>query len=133
MSAMSNYLENFILDYILGGLGGSPNAVWLALYTSNPGEDNSGAEVPLGGSPTNGYARQEARFNAASGGTTSNASALTFGPCIGEDWGTITHWALFDTEIAGNMLIYGALDVSRNVTVGDTLTFAAGDLDITAD
>ena len=132
MTQASNYLENTILDYILSGLGGSPNTLWLALYTSNPGEDNSGTEVEIGGSPTNDYARQEVRFGAASGGSASNTPAVTF-PVALEAWGTITHFALFDTVIAGNMLIYGPLTTSRTVNAGDTISFAAAALVITAD
>lgn len=132
MTQASNYLENTILDYILGGLGGSPNAVWLALYTSNPGEDNSGIEVETGGSPTNAYARQEVRFGAASGGSANNTLAVTF-PAALDGWGTITHFSLFDTELAGNMLIYGPLTTSRTVNAGDTISFAAAALVITAD
>jgi hypothetical protein len=49
----------------------------------------------------------------------------------GGSWGTITHFAIFDALTSGNMLFYGALTASKVVGDGDTLEFAATDLDIT--
>ena len=74
MSAMSDYLENEILDHILGtGSYTMPSAVYIGLSTGSFGDDNSGTE--LSGS---GYARVAATFNAAASGTADNASAVQF-------------------------------------------------------
>jgi hypothetical protein len=65
MSAMSDYLENEILDHILGtGAYTMPTTVYVGLATASFNDDNSGTE--LSGS---GYARQSAAFNAAASGT----------------------------------------------------------------
>ena len=72
MSAMSNYLENEILDHILGtGSYTMPSAVYIGLSTGSFGDGNTGTE--LTGS---GYARVSATFNAAASGTADNASAM---------------------------------------------------------
>jgi hypothetical protein len=73
----------------------------------------------------------EAAQGAAASGTAANAAQETF-TASGGNWGTITHWGLYDAETNGNLLIYGALDASRTINDGDSLTFAAGAIDITA-
>lgn len=127
MSAMSNYLENEILDHILGtGAYTMPSTVYVGLSTGSFGEDNSGTELT-----GNNYSRVSASFSAASGGTTSNSGALEFAAATG-DWGAITHFGIFDASSSGNLLIHGALSASKTIATGDILRFAAGDLDVTA-
>jgi len=122
MSAMSNYLENEILDHILGtGAFTHPSTVYVGLATATFGEGNTGTE--LSGS---GYARQSATFSAASGGTTSNSSAIEF-PAATGSWGTVSHFGIFDASSSGNLLIHGAFSAS-----GDILKIDTGDLDVTA-
>lgn len=49
MTALSNYLENKLLDAVLAGVPfTSPTKVYVALFTSNPGEDGTGTEVTGG-------------------------------------------------------------------------------------
>lgn len=130
MSAKSNYLEEEILDHILGKTARNwtpPADLYVALSTANPTDDASGLVEPSG----NGYARQAVSFNAAGAdGATENTAQLTFGPCTTTSWGTITHFAIFDAATNGNMLYYGQLTASKTIDVSDSLVVAAGDLDI---
>jgi len=127
MSAMSDYLENEILDHILGtGAYTMPTSVYVGLSTGSFNDDNSGTE--LSGS---GYARQSIAFNAASSGTADNSGAVDF-PAATGSWGTVSHFGLFDASTSGNLLIHGALTASKTVATGDILRIAAGDMDITA-
>ncbi len=127
MSAMSDYLENEILDHILGtGAYTMPTAVYVGLSTGSFNDDNSGVE--LSGS---GYARQSIAFNAAASGTADNSGAVDF-PAATGSWGTVSHFGLFDASTSGNLLIHGALTASKFVDTGDILRIAAGDMDITA-
>jgi hypothetical protein len=127
MSAMSDYLENEILDHILGtGAYTMPTTVYVGLSTGSFNDDNSGTE--LSGS---GYARQTAAFSAAASGTTSNSAAIEF-PAATGSWGTVSHFGIFDALSSGNLLIHGAFSASKSVTTGDILRISAGDLDITA-
>lgn len=127
MSAMSDYLENEILDHILGtGAYTMPTTVYVGLSTGSFNDDNSGTE--LSGS---GYARQAIAFNAASSGTADNSGAVDF-PAATGSWGTVSHFGLFDASTGGNLLIHGALTASKAVATGDILSIAAGDMDITA-
>ena len=127
MSALSDYLENEILDHILGtGAYTMPSSVYLGLSTGSFVDDNSGTE--LSGS---GYARKVASFGAASSGTASNDAAIEF-PAATGSWGTITHFGIFDASTSGNLLIHGALTSSKVIESGDILKVAVGDMDITA-
>jgi len=127
MSALSNYLENKLLDHALGTASYTMPTVYLALYTSDPTDADTGTEVSGGG-----YARQAVSFNAASGGSASNSSDITF-PQATADWGTITHIGLRDASTGGNLLWYGALDVAKTINNGDTFEISAGDLVVTLD
>lgn len=128
MSAMSDYLENEILDHILGtGSYTAPAAVYVGLSTGSFADDNSGTE--LSGS---GYARVAATFSAASSGTTSNSAAIEF-PAATGSWGTVSHFGIFDASTAGNLLIHGAFTASKVIASGDILKISAGDLDVSAD
>ena len=127
MSAMSDYLENEILDHILRNAAYAPaSTVYIGLSTGSFADGNSGTE--LSGS---GYTRKSIAFDAASGGTTDNTSAIDFPTATGS-WGTVSHWGLFDAASSGNLLIHGAFSASKAVATGDILRIAAGELDITA-
>lgn len=128
MSAMSDYLENEILDHILGtGAYTAPSTVYIGLSTASFSDDNSGTE--LSGS---GYARQSATFNAAASGTADNSAAIEF-PAATGSWGTVSHFGVFDAASAGNLLIHGAFTTAKTIETGDILKISAGDLDISAD
>ena len=128
MSAMSDYLENEILDHILGtGSYTAPTTVYVGLSTGSFADDNSGTE--LSGS---GYARVSATFSAAASGTTSNSAAIEF-PAATGSWGVISHFGIFDASSAGNLLIHGAFTASKVIASGDILKISAGDLDVSAD
>ena len=126
MAAMSNYLENKVLDYVLRDQADwAPAAVYLSLHTANPDEDGSGAECS-GGS----YARQAITFNAAhaTAGTIDNSSDEEFTNMPGC---TVTHIGVWDASTSGNLLFFGAVTASKAVGAGDTISLSAGSLDIT--
>jgi hypothetical protein len=126
MSEMSNYLETKILDYVLRDTADwAPTTVYLALHTADPAEDGSGAEVS-GGS----YARQACAFDAthATGGNTANTSAESF---TGMPACTVSHIGIWDHASAGNLLFYTAVDSSKAVGSGDTISVAAGAVTVT--
>ena len=90
MSAMSDYLENEILDHILStGAFTMPSNVYVGLSTGSFGDDNSGTELT-----GNNYSRVSASFSAASGGTTSNSGAIEFAAASGRCGSTNVslHW-----------------------------------------
>jgi hypothetical protein len=127
MSAMSDYLENEILDHILAtGAYTMPSAIYIGLSTGSFGDDASGTE--LNG---NGYTRKVIAFDAAIAGTADNSGAVEFSAATAS-WGTVSHFGLFDASSGGNLLIHGAFTAAKLIDTGDILKIAAGDLDITA-
>jgi len=131
MGSFADYWENKILDHLFGKGSYTAPTIYVGLSTADPTDDSSGLSEPSGGS----YARVSTvpgDWNVASGGATGNANDITFPEATG-NWGTITHFALFDAESAGDMLAHGTLSVSKTISSGDTVKFSAGDLDVTLD
>tara|TARA_S200002703_G_scaffold92598_1_gene80035 strand:+ start:663 stop:1049 length:387 start_codon:yes stop_codon:yes gene_type:complete len=127
MSAMSDYLENKILDHVLGTAAyTAPTTVYVGLATASFADDNSGTELT-----GNNYSRVSAAFDAAASGTTDNTSAIEFAAATGT-WGTVSHFGIFDAASSGNLLIHGAFSTGKLISSGDVLKISAGDLDITA-
>jgi hypothetical protein len=131
MGGFSDYWENKILDHIFGKGSYTPPTIYVGLSTADPTDAGSGLAEPSG----NGYTRVQTStsdWNAASNGTLDNSSDITFTQATG-NWGTITHFALFDAATAGNMLAHGALNQSKSINEPDTARFEAGDLQISLD
>ena len=128
MSAMSDFLENKVLDHILSTTSyTAPSAVYLGLSIASMGDNAGGTELT-----GNGYARITIAFDAASGGTTDNTATVDFAPCTGSNWGAVAFWSLWDASTGGNMLLHGSFTSAKTIEVNDVLRIAAGDLDITA-
>ena len=131
MGSFGDYWENEILDHVFGKGSYTPPTIYVALSTAEPGDDGSALSEPCG----NGYARQSTSasdWNAAAGGVIDNANEITFAEATGY-WGTITHFALMDAASGGNLLAHGALSTSKSIGSGDTVSIAAGDLDVSLD
>lgn len=94
---LSNFLEDEILDHILGTGAYTSPTVYGALHDDAPGE--TGANELSGGS----YARQTIAFGAASGGTASN-SAQEEWDLTGVTSGEVLFVGLFDALTVGNFL-----------------------------
>ena len=134
MSKMSDYLEVELRKHLFRtGSFTKPSALYVSLHTADPTDDASGTEVS-GGS----YARvqrdpADANWTGVSStnGVTDNAAAITF-PSPTGNWGSITHFAIWDASTSGNMLIHGALTTPKTVNSGDAApSFAIGALVVT--
>jgi hypothetical protein len=83
---------------------------------------------PVGGA----YARQVITFGAPAavngiGSNGANTGNIVF-PTATLAWGIITHGALFNNIVAGNMLAQFQWTVTKNIGVGDTYVVAIGDV-----
>lgn len=143
MSAMSDYLENKLVDLILRGQAFTPPAtVYVSLHTSATTDAGGGTEVSGGSyarvavtsSLANWAGTQSAGSTTASsgtGGATSNNATITFA-APNANWGTITHFGIWDASTAGNLLLHGALTTAKTVNNGDAApSFAIGALSLT--
>jgi len=101
-------------------------AEYSAKEVADPLDTGAGIAEPEGG----GYERVICNsWDEAASRATANTADVVFPEATG-DWGTITHFALFDAITAGNMLAHGALAVSKTVDTGIDAKFAAGDIDV---
>jgi len=126
MSEMSNYLENGLLNAVLRNTSyTSPATAFVGLYTSDPGEGNTGTECT-----GSGYARKSATFGAPSNGVCTNSAAVEFDQATGS-WGTISHVGLLDAITSGNLLFYTDITTSKTIESGDIFKIAAGSLSVT--
>jgi hypothetical protein len=123
MAELSNYLENKLLDHVLRNVSyTSPTTVYVGLYTSDPGDGNTGTEVS-GGS----YARQILSVTTASDGIVTSSADVTFPQATGS-WGTVSHIGLLDALSSGNLLMHTPLTTSRAIESGDILKISTGNL-----
>ena len=126
MTAMSNYLENALINATLRNTSyTSPSTVYVALFTSDPTDAGSGTECSGGA-----YARQSATFAAPSDGSSSTSADVEFPQATGS-WGTITHFGIFDASSSGNLLYHGALTASKTIATGDVLKITSSNLTVT--
>lgn len=126
MAEMSNYLENALINATLRATTyTSPANVYVALFTTDPTDANTGTEVS-GGS----YQRTAVTFGAPSNGVSTNSGAVTFPTATGS-WGTITHIGIMDSQTTGNLLFHTPLDTSKTITSGDIFTISTGNLSVT--
>lgn len=126
MAEISNYLENALINGTLRGTTyTAPTTTYLALYTNDPTDADTGTEI-TGGS----YVRQAITFSSPSNGATSNSSAIEF-PQATADWGTITHVGIRDAVTSGNLLYHSALDTSKTIANGDIFKITSTNLSVT--
>lgn len=124
-TAMSDYLENKLLDHTLSATVFTTAAtVYCALFTAAPSDAGGGTEATGGGYARVAITNNATNFPLASGGSKSNGTAIDFGTFTA-DLGTITHVAIIDAAAAGNYYFWGALDASRIVKNGDSFKFSA--------
>lgn len=141
-SGPSDYLENKLIDWLYRGQTYTPPATkYLALFTSAPSASGGGIEVSggayarvaLSASLTAFSGTQGAGTTAVSTGTsgaTSNSADIAFAAPTA-DWGTVTHWALFDASTGGNLLMFGSLATPVTVINGGLApTIPAGALSL---
>jgi hypothetical protein len=134
MSALTTYLANRLASHNFGRASfTAPLSYYLGLFTSAPGVGGGGTEVSVGS-----YARLQINNTATVpfmwispvNGVTSNAIALVF-PVAQANWGTITHWALFDGASGGNMCFFGTVTPSKLIQTGDQFSVAISELEFT--
>ncbi len=106
-------------------------SLYIALYTSAPGEAGGGTEATYGAYARQAVARSGAGWT-VSGNQAENAAIISFPECTSGSE-TVTDFAILTASSGGDMLFYGSLDTSRAVSTGVTVEFAIGALTITED
>lgn len=141
MANFSAYLAETLLNATLRGIDlTSPAELYASLHTAAGATESSAdwAATELTGAASN-YERLEVPTSVwtdpVGTGICETDSALTF-PIAGNTWGTITHFALWDsqnsgaTPVVGNLYYWFVLPTPRDVNNGDALTLTAGNVSV---
>lgn len=123
MASASDYLESKLRDHVLRNITyTSPATVYMAVYSVAPTDAGGGTEA-VGGS----YARKSVAFAAGgAAGEATNSAAVDYPNMPAGTWVAA---GLFDALSAGNLLLWALLTASKTTLAGETLSFAAGDID----
>tara|TARA_Y100000593_G_scaffold87000_1_gene166718 strand:- start:96 stop:509 length:414 start_codon:yes stop_codon:yes gene_type:complete len=135
MTAMSNYMENKLIDHILRDTAWSaPSSIYVGLvgeYSAANLEAGTITEELSGGSYARVSVKGDSNWSAGStSGLTDNENDISFTTATG-DWGYVSGLFLSNASTAGNVILYGALTTPKIIENGDQFVIAAGDLDIT--
>lgn len=130
--SFTNYLELEVLDHVFGsGVYTPPAALYVGLSTTTPTESGTNFTEP-----GSGYARMYTPNDknawtvagpAGGSGSLNNKTGITWGTVTGS-WGTVTSFGLWDSLVAGNLLVHGGLTSSQQIVPNSTVSFASGSL-----
>ena len=128
MAAMSDYLENALLNHVFRNTPlTSPTTVFLALWIGDPTDTGvGGAEVTTVGTA---YVRQPITFGAPSGGVIANSGQINY-PDATAAYGTVDYAQIMDAVTLGNALVHGQLTNSKTIDTDDQFRVKVGDLTV---
>jgi hypothetical protein len=133
-TSLSTYVENETLDHWIGGeVAPDVATLYFALFTAAPSDDGGGTEVSGTDYAREGITNNLTNFPAASAGSKTNDTEVDFGTAGSGGWGTVTHVGIFDASSAGNLLLWGALDLSKIINENDGFKFEVDDLTFALD
>lgn len=124
----TSYSGNSLLNLFLRGVAITPPArVWLSLHTGDPGINGDANEVTAANWPA--YGRQdpaqgdaiETGFTVPASLETLNTKEILFPTFDGAPSITLTHFAIWDDETAGNAIFYGALVNAKTLLTDDEI------------
>lgn len=128
---MSTFLRNELRKHLFRtGSYTKPTVLAISLHTADPGLTGAN-EVAVGA-----YARVQrdpldANWSAPSDGLTDNVAELVY-PTPTANWGTVTHFGIWDALTLGNFLAGAALTTAKTINNGDPAPkFLVGALDVT--
>lgn len=137
MSALSDHLEAKLLSATLRGDTYTGGAVFVALFTQDPTDAGTGAEVA-----DSAYVRQQAHsavisdgftqpaLDASTGGQISSNTRNIIFPAIVDSQVTITHWGIFDAQAGGNLLYHSPMLNPKTLDPTDVISFPIGSLSL---
>lgn len=136
MSGFSDYTAQATINYwLLGTAMPTVTNRYLALFTADPKDDNSGVANEVAGAwysrqTANSWTAPVSNVDGSSGTVTKNSTQISFAAVTGSSV-TVTHWGLYDASTGGHLLYSGALSTSKTLNVSDVLTLASEQLVMT--
>ncbi|MFZ2641000.1 MAG: hypothetical protein WA117_08410 [Verrucomicrobiia bacterium] len=129
----SNYLENKVLNHLLGSVTYSaPATLYLALFTAAPTDAGGGTEVTGGSYARVAVENNTTNFPTVTNGVKTNGAQITF-PQATASWLTVVAVGLFDAATNGNLLYWADLSTSKAVATDDIVVFDIDSLTFTED
>lgn len=130
--SLSNALETLTLTWQFTTASATrPTAWFVALHTADPGEVGTVAEVTVGLDAD--YVRQAVTFATPTTDVALSNAAVAFTVDVASAGYTVTHFSIWSASTAGTCYGTGALPVPVVLAASATITFASGDIAITAD
>lgn len=118
--ASLNFKQDILNHFLCNTPVTSPTTLYIALFNGDP-VNKDGTELQ-----GNGYERRQITFSTPNNGEVANTEDIEFGPAL-QDWGTVTHTAVFTDATEGKLLLYGEIARPRELLQNDTFIFLAGD------
>lgn len=134
MAALTDYLEDELLNLVLNGIAVTPalsGTVYVGAFSGAVSDALTSGGAAEGEIAGNGYARVAvvSGFIILSGTGTNDATVQW--PVATGSWGTISGVALFDDPVSGNALAQGTLGTPKAIDTSDVLRFTSGSLALT--
>lgn len=140
-TSFTHFGEAYVLNWLCKGIQPPKMNLWLALYTTDPGESGTGSEVASGG-----YARQQLvnitgsgtnvfgsiTPNSGTGSICANNTIIEF-PRATAAQGVITHIGILNAATNGDMIAHGELSDQKQIDTNDTFIFDTNELVIGMD
>jgi hypothetical protein len=132
MGSLTDYAEDELLDHVFNAAYSPAATVYLALCTADPTDAATGASMNECAN-ANGYARTAITFGAAAARVITQSGAVNFPTASGGSWGTVSHWAIVDSNTygAGNVLAHGGFTPSKAVPDGSTPSVSSAEINVT--
>ncbi len=104
-----------------------PSKYFVGLSSSEPALDGSNVSEPP---KSAGYARVElTTMSEPTSGAITNDQSIDFDESTA-DWGSMSHYVIFDSLEGGNLLMYGNLSAVRTVEKDTIMTIKPGSLNL---
>ena len=116
----SFYFANEIANtYFKGNTPTVPTTLYIGLFLSPITRSGAGTEVSA-----SSYTRKEIKLTAPTNGIVNNEEAVVFDQAQ-EEWGVITNYGVFDSDVGGNLIFSDSLLFNNSVSAGETVTIPA--------
>ena len=114
----TTYFLNLVAGNVLGTkvTPAIPTKYYIGLSQTAPAIDGSNVSEPP--TASTGYSRVELiGLSEPVDGIVTNEAEIAFSESV-SSWGTVTHFAIYDAQSNGNLLMYGPLSAARTVEAG---------------